>query len=475
MDTRKTARPARRGFGICVAALVAISFTAAVTGAVATPAAAVVRPPIFEQLVAGDGAVRDTMAALAVGPDGVLYSCGTVWHEDTGYDITVSCLADAPLGWTTTWDGGWGAMSGQIPQTATDIAVAPDGSVYVYGWDGDLEGEASLIKYTPEGSQVWVGHDVNDSWGRFSGEDIAVDARGNVYALWSQDTEDEGRPMVALTKYRPDATVAWSERYRVQGYKTETFATGLVLTPAGNIYVAGEALGVDFERKAFVVSWTKAGTRRWAKLYNGRGRADAGFAALARCPDGGVYAVGSATSDARDLLLVRYAANGDRTMTRRFGAGDGHGQWATDVAVDSRGRIAVCGAWRVSNKGYYVTLVRRDGSIVWERNYAGDRTQGWARMLAIDVHDRVCVTGNTRGARLGDSYVVGPVATYAFSRAGALRWWSTWPASFAPAAGLPGPHPSDIAVWQSSNVWVCGSSDERAVTGVDQFVIGWAL
>jgi hypothetical protein len=458
--------------------LAALAYVAAVTGALApssAAAAAIVKPPIFEQLVAGDGAGSDTMAAMAVGPDGLLYTCGAIWHEDTGYDITVSCLADAPLGWTTTWDGGWGSINGQIPQTATDIAVAPDGSVYVYGWNGGLEGEASLMKYTPGGTRVWVNSDVNPAWGFSGAGDMAIDARGYVYALWSQEDEEEGRPMVVLTKYRPDATVALSLRYRVSGYKTETYAHGLVVTPAGTIYVAGEAEGVDFERKAFVVSWTTTGTRRWAKLYDGRGRADAGFSALVPCPDGGVYAVGSATSDARDLLLTRYAANGDRTLTRRLGVGDAHDQWAADVAVDSRGRIAVCGGWRRADKGSYVALMRRDGSLVWSHNYAGDKIQGWAKMLAIDASDRVCVAGNGRGAWAGTLYAAGPVATYAFSRAGTLRWSYTWPAAFVPTVGAPSPVPNDLVTAQSSNVWVCGSSDARAGTSVDQFVIGWGL
>jgi hypothetical protein len=437
--------------------------------------AAIVKPPVFEQLSAGDGDGSDAMTAMAVGPDGEVYTCGTVWHEDTGYDITVTCHADAPLGWTTTWDGGWGSIKGQIPQTATDIAVAPDGSVYVYGWSGGLEGEASLIKYTPGGTQLWVNSDVNPAWGSSGAGDMAIDARGYVYALWSQEDEEDGRPMVVLAKFRPDATLALSLRYRVAGYKTETYAHGLVVTPAGTIYVAGEAEGVDFTRKAFVVSWTAAGTRRWAKVYNGRGRADASFQAVTPCPDGGVYAAGFATSDARDLLLARYAANGDRTMTRRLGVADGHAQWATDIAGDGRGRIAVCGAWRRSDKGYYVALVRRDGSVVWEHDYSGDRTLGWAKKLAIDASGRVCVTGRSRGAWVDESYVVGPVATYAFSRAGTLRWSFRWPAGFVPSESEQGPWPNDIAVWQSSNVWVCGASNDRAGTGVDQFVIGWAL
>ena len=312
---------------------------------------------------------------------------------------------------------------------------------------------------------------------------MALDGDGNVYAIWSKDSDDDGRPMVALTKYLADGTVALVAQ--IPGHRLQD--RDVRRRPLGE-----RRRGPSTSPARLSASTSSArpsssrgrttGTRRWAKLYDGPGRADAGFAAIAPCPDGGVYAVGDAKSDARDLLLVRYAANGTRTLTRRLGVGDGHDQWATDVAVDSRGRIAVCGGWRVSNKGYYVALLRRDGTVVWSHNYAGDKSYGWAKMLAIDASDRVCVTGNGRGAWLGVSapspvtFVAGPVATYAFSRAGTLRWSCKWPAGFDPAVGAPRPRrpttSSSGSRRTSGSAVTPGSPPPR---GADQFVIGWGL
>ena len=171
--------------------------------------------------------------------------------------------------------------------------------------------------------------------------------------------------------------------------------------------------------------------------------------------------------------MTRYEAGGARVLTRRLGVGDGHRQWAQDAAVDSLGRLAICGGWRYSDRGFYVALLRRDGTVKWSHNYRGDKYGGFAKAIVVDAADRVCVTGNGPGS--GSLHTIdndGSIATYAFSRAGALRWSWLWPVS---SAAFQVHAPYDIAAWRSSSVWVGGSSDQGPVTGPDQFVIGWAL
>jgi hypothetical protein len=143
--------------------------------------------------------------------------------------------------------------------------------------------------------------------------------------------------------------------------------------------------------------------------------------------------------------------------------------------VDSRGRLAFCGGWRSSDRGFYVAALRLDRTVRWAHNYLGDKHYGWARALAIDAADRVCVTGNTRGLLVDATFCPGPVATYAFTTAGERRWRSLWPGSSVVWTSPEGPAPHDIAVWQSSSAWVCGTTEDRAGTGPDQFVIGWGL
>jgi hypothetical protein len=459
---------ARRALIFTVVLVAATVLMAAAAGALAPrAAAAVVKPPIFESVVAGIGAHSDAATGLAVGADGSLYGCGSLWGAATGSDITVTRFDDAPLGWTRTWNG-----PADTDDQAVDVAVAEDGSVYVYGSEGSgPDAKPVLIKYSAAGALLWAAREAVHPWG-YAGR-IALDGAGNVVACSMEDNEDSGGRRVVLTKYRPDGTVAWSRMHSVFTYKPEMAATDLFVTGTGVTYVAGGVVGPDIGRRAFLVSFSAGGQERWSRVYGGPGCGGAWFMALAPCPEGGVYAVGSARSDADDILVTRYTAGGTRVLTRRLGVGDGHRQWAADAAVDSQGRLAVCGAWRSSDKGFYVALLRRDGAVKWSHNYRGDKYGGFAKALVVDAADRVCVTGNGPGTDiLHPVDNGGGIVTYAFSRAGALRWWYSWPVS--PTA-LAGRIPYDIAALQASNVWVCGSSDQGPATGPDQFVIGWAL
>jgi hypothetical protein len=465
MDTRTTVVPTFTViFG--VALLVAV-IAAVVVAAVAPPAfAAIEKPPSFESVVAGDGDHLDAATRLAVGPDGTLYGCGSIWHDATGYDITITRYDDAPLGWTRTWNG----AGRNADDSAVDIAVAADGAIYVYGSEaGGEDAQPVLLKYSSTGDRVWVAHEASRPWG-YAGW-IALDGDGNVYACSKEDNEGSGGTIGVLTKYRPDGTVAWAQDYGINTYKPDMGSGHLCVADNGIAYVGGSVEGTDIGQRAFLVSFSAGGRRRWTRLYAGPGKMGAWFSTLAPFPSGGVYAVGAARSDASDILVTRYTAAGTRVLTRRLGVGDGRRQWASDAAVGSLGRIAVCGGWRRSGKGFYVVLLRRDGSVRWSHNFRGDNVSGFAKGVVVDTADRVCVTGNAPGTQ-GATYNPGRIATYAFSRTGVLRWSSLWPTALIPSNG---PEPRDIAAYQTSNVWVCGSSDDRPGTGPDQFVIGWGL
>ncbi len=455
----------RRG---TLTAVIVVALLAATEGAWAgrADAAPIVNPPTFESVIAGDGDHIDAATGLQVGADGSLYACGFAQHDVTGYDITVTRFAEDPLGWTRTWNG-----PADTHDQAVDIAVAPDGSVYVLGTEGlGQDGKPLLLKYSAPGDLVW---EARRPYG--SPSQLAIDAGGHVYALGGEDNAESGGRRMTLVKYEPDGAEAWTRTYQTRGYKTDTSARDLLVTASGASYVVGTTLGVDFKRRAFVASWTSDGTRRWVKLYDGPGGSDAGFVALAKSPAGGVYAVGTTQSDASDILVTRYRADGSRALTRRLGVGDAHDQWAADVAVDSAERIVICGGWRRGDRGFYVAALRKDGAVAWSHNYAGDRTGGSAKLLAVDAAGRVVVAGNGRGARIDGRYAAGPVKVYALNAAGALRWTSAWPVPLEPGLG---PHTlgvDDIAVWQTSDVWVCGTSDDRPGTGPDQLVLGWAL
>jgi hypothetical protein len=450
--------------------VVAVAIAGVLQGLGPTPGAWALAPtPTLEYVLSGDGDGSDAAAMVVTDEAGWPYVCGSVWHTASGLDVTVACLAQAPDGWSVTWND---PLDGD--DRACDVAVAADGSLYVYGSVGSgLDEKPVLLKFSSQGALVWSVYEADDPWGR--PVRIALDGVGNVYACSTEDSEDSGGTIGVLTKYGPDGSQAWSKCFGIATYKPDTFVTDLCVTPAGRSYVVGYATGVDIGRRAFVVSFRAAGTRVWSRVYDGAGRAGAAFRVVAKCPTGGVYAAGEARSDARDLLLVRYAADGTRAWTRRMGADDGHDQWATDVAVDGRGRLAFCGGWRSADRGFYVAALRLDRTLRWSHNYQGDRHYGWAKAIAVDTADRVSVTGNARGALVGTVFCPGPVATSAFTTAGERRWRTLWPSSDMTWVTPEGPAPRALAVWRASAVWVCGSTEYRETTGSDQFVVGWPL
>jgi hypothetical protein len=443
-------------------------------------------PPVLETVIAGIGDHIDATTGLAVGPDGSLYTCGCLWHDATGYDVTVTRLAGAQAGWSTTWNG-----PGDSSDYATDVALAPDGSVYVLGYftyerQLDALPRSVLLKFSPDGELQWEAR----PWFTFGlPSRLGVDAAGNVYACGRRDNEESGGTLVTLERYAPDGTNDWSISYMAPGYKPEMWPADLYVTPGGVTYVAGVAGNVGLgpaelpERvgsRAFVGSWRADGTVRWTKQYEGKGRANAAFSALTPCPSGGIYAVGhtgvlSGSGAGQDLLVTRYRPDGSRALTRRLGAGDGRRQWAADVATDDHGRIAVCGGWRRAGKGYFVGLLRPDGAVVWSHNYPGDARTGFAQLVAVDGDGRVVVAGNAPGSLAGDVFAPGPVQVYAFTTTGEPRWTSTWPTPSTTGTADHTLQLYDMGLWRDTAAWVCGTSDDRPGTGPDQLVLGWTL
>jgi hypothetical protein len=482
MNARYRAIP---GVVVFAAALILLAFA---PGAMASQTAALsfVNPPVFESVIAGEGDQIDAATGLALGEDGSLYGCGYVWHDATGYDITVTRFGNESPGWSRTWNG-----AGDSDDQAVDIAVARDGSVYVlatYNFSRDLDAmpRSLLLKYSSAGELQW---EARPAFVQDSPRQLALDGAGNAYVCGEWDGE-EGGTLVTLERYGPDGISDWYKTYQARGYKAEMTPGDLRVTSTGTSYVVGIADHVgldprqpypnDFVSKAFVRSWRTDGTVRWTKLYNGPGRANAGFSALAACPSGGIYAVGytgaaSGALSRQDMLVTRYSADGTRALTRRLGVGDGRRQWAADVAVDDAGRIAVCGGWRRTDRGFYVAVLRRDGTVAWSHNYAGNKTHGDAKLIAVDAAGRMVAVGNGPGSLLDGGYAPGPIKAYAFTRSGGLRWSSTWPVPLVPGTADGTLQLGDIAVWQASNVWACGTSDDRAGTGPDQLVLGWTL
>lgn len=159
-------------------------------------------------------------------------------------------------------------------ESGNDVVVDADGNIYIVGaTTGDLSGDNHgdrdifLMKYKSNGVKEWtkqVGTANSDS-----GNGIALDSDGNVYitGLTGGDLsgDNHGTDDIFLIKYDTDG----AEKLRIQtGTAGIDFGKDIAIDPAGNIYIAGGA-NVNPEdtftsdTDAYVIKYNSDGEKEW--------------------------------------------------------------------------------------------------------------------------------------------------------------------------------------------------------------------
>src|SRR6266850_4517159 len=140
------------------------------------------------------------------------------------------------------WDLTWGAKR-QASESASAIAVAADGTIYVAGLTSTfvVQGDTFLVSFTSGGRLNW-----QRTWGG-AGFDVphgvAVATDGSIYI--SGDTQFNANSAF-LVKFTPDGSVAWQREWGLvgrSGVPGETEGFGVAAAPAGGAYVVGTTTG----------------------------------------------------------------------------------------------------------------------------------------------------------------------------------------------------------------------------------------
>ena len=162
-----------------------------------------------------------------------------------------------------------------------------------------------MAKFDPSGNVLWAvkaGNTQNGGFFFYVGLEkvlaiggIATDAMGNVYVTANfhlptitvgpytlTNADPSGKTDdILLAKYDPSGNVVWATR---SGGTGSDDAYGLTVTPAGNIYIAGEfsshfvvfgpdtiANGGGNTENAFIAEYNSSGVPVWANTSGGRG------------------------------------------------------------------------------------------------------------------------------------------------------------------------------------------------------------
>jgi uncharacterized delta-60 repeat protein len=302
---------------------------------------------------------------------------------------------------TLTSERTWGGTNSELVEGS---AVAADGSVCVAGTTFSFGAGASdifLIKYDPSGALAWQrtwgqpGQFLNDSAG-----DVAVAADGSVYVVGTAVTASND---VVLLKFDASGTLVWQ---RTWGGSSLDTGDAVAVGPDGSVYVVGTTQSFS-DREAFIVKFSPAGSILWQQTWS-RGESDSA-AAVTVDADGIVYV--AATSFRPDFLfdtaLLKFASDG--TLLAQQGYAVGEIADALGIAVGADGRIYVVGSLDGADAGFVIAFTP-DLALEWQRSIGG-RSGDRANAVTVAADGTVWVVGETNTADASDEAFVAQFST----------------------------------------------------------------
>jgi hypothetical protein len=262
--------------------------------------------------------VGDYGVGIAVDRDGNVYVTGDGWPawgtdpepDNWATDVFVAKLDSSG---TLLWHTFLGSSSNF--DFGGDIALGPGGSVYVIGWSELMWGvplnppsgqsDAFVAKLDGNGALLW--HTFLGGRGRDYGRDIAVDGKGNAYALgdgeaaWGAPRDPyAGGEEAFVAKLDSEGALLWHTFF---GSPSFDLGHDIALDPGGRVYVTGSSTGawgaplVPYAGKgdAFVVKLSNGGALLWNAFLGSSGSSDGGRG-IAVDGNDGVYVSGESAA-----------------------------------------------------------------------------------------------------------------------------------------------------------------------------------
>ena len=173
-------------------------------------------------------------------------------------------------------------------------------------------------------------------------------------------------------------------------------ALDVVVNSAGTAYVCGQATNAAGNLDATLYKFPVSGAG-WRKTWDGPAHANDAFYAVAVAPDGRIYTAGANRNAAGqlDMRLVKWSSAGDVLWTRRYTGPVAGDDTATDVVVDAKGNVTVCGESQgTKGKAFTVVSWTAGGTLRWVRRIEGVvLSDDKANAMLVDGSGNLYVTG----------------------------------------------------------------------------------
>jgi len=219
---------------------------------------------------------------------------------------------------------------------------------------------------------------------------------------------------------------------------------------SGNAYVTGYS-NVSGNYDYLTVSYSSAGTERWAVSKNGPGNSNDEAYAVVVDGNGNAYVTGQSWNGANlDYLTVSYDSSGNERWSQVKNGSANSNDKALGLAVDSAGNVYVSGhSFNGSNYDFLTVSYDGLGNERWARvKNGGANRDDYVFAIAIDGSQNLFVTGSSYSSAANNDYF-----TVSYDSAGTERW-----ARVRNGAGNSTDQAYDVAVDGNGNAFVTGYS-----------------
>jgi hypothetical protein len=245
----------------------------------------------------------------------------------------------------------------------------------------------------------------------------------------------------------------WSARYDNGGIDS---GSAITVDALHNVYVTGSSESASQAPDYLTIKYSPTGRRLWTARYDGAGRFDVP-AAIAVDGAHNVYVTGASedASGVDDYATVKYSADGQQLWARRFDAGTGTHDQASDLAVDGEGNVDVTGWSYKSGTGTDYLTISYDpsGTVRWTARTSGTGSNNdYAYAVRADALGNVFVTGEVI---INFSKRYRDYGTVKYDPNGKKLWLATYTSPITPGSQ---DSPHAMSLDQEGNVYVTGES-----------------
>jgi len=254
-------------------------------------------------------------------------------------------------------------------------------------------------QFSAVGDGCWINRTYSTTK-NVSGTESISDSSGNVYVVGYTGATGGGQTDAYIAKYNSSGVIQWQRILGNASYNDTPYS--MTVDSSSNIYIVGTSEVTVNLSKILVVKYNSSGTIQWQKSLSYEYASGYGInfgLSVVVDSSSNVYVTGTTylgTTPQNDIPIVKMDSSGAVTWQRQIGTASTI-QAGSAIAVDSAGKVAVCGYdYQTSPYSGVLAQYNSSGTLQWQRKLTYPTYNFLLQHITIDSSDNIYVVGWTQ-------------------------------------------------------------------------------